>query len=186
MFSEGAGVFVAVNKRSRLKNILDSWSKCTKTWTKEECKVIALPLTAITCEYLRIKQEICRLSGSSMISSICGISFYLFTVLIKRHSSGHLTYFPKELCAKRALKSKHVVFIVLEDVICFVGHYNIIYIYYCTSNAAHLHLHNKEFIISNYSLYTLWTCLLEPTVMGCNLKHVIMMERFQCGSSMSQ
>lgn len=60
-------LLVAGNKRSTLKNILDSWSSCTKTWTKEECKVIALPLTAITCGYSRIKQEICRLFGSSMI-----------------------------------------------------------------------------------------------------------------------
>lgn len=152
-------LLVAGNKRSRLKNILDSWSKCTKTWTKEECKVIALPLTVITCEYLRIKQEICRLSGSSMISSICGISFYLFTVLIKRHSSGHLTYFPKELCAKRALKSKHVVFIVLEDIICFVGHY--CYISYIFTIAQAMQ-HISTYIIKNSSFQITHYMLCEP------------------------
>lgn len=92
------------------------------------------PPTAITCdECVRIKQDICRLFGLSLISSmqISGIPFHqdlmlsclmlfflspffcssklrfsfhilpLITVLIKRHSSRHLTDFPKESCTEK-------------------------------------------------------------------------------------
>lgn len=63
----------------RITWMVHSWSSCTKIWTEEECKHIVPPPTAITCdECVRIKQDICRLFGLSMISSmqICGIPFH--------------------------------------------------------------------------------------------------------------
>ena len=62
-----------------MRNHLDRLSFCTKTRTKEECRVTAPPPTAITCDtFVRIKQDICRLFGLSMISSmqISGIQLY--------------------------------------------------------------------------------------------------------------